>query len=106
MTRRLSYANVMATVAVFIALGGASYAAFKLPKNSVGTKQIKKNAVTPAKLKKNAVTTAKIKDEAVTAAKVAKGTLTGAQINASTLGPVPVADSAKTADVATSLPPS
>jgi len=35
-----SYANVMATVAVFLALGGAAYAATKLPKNSVGTKQI------------------------------------------------------------------
>ena len=32
---RLTYANVMATVALFIALGGVSYAAVKLPKNSV-----------------------------------------------------------------------
>jgi hypothetical protein len=48
----ISYANVMATVAVFIALGGASYAALKLPKNSVGTKQLKKNAVNGAKVKK------------------------------------------------------
>ena len=88
MRPKLSYANVMATVAVFIALGGASYAALKLPKNSVGAKQ----------LKKNAVTTAKIKKEAVTAAKVKKGTLTGAQINASTLGTVPRAQSAQTAD--------
>jgi hypothetical protein len=47
---KLTYANVMATIAVFIALGGASYAAIKLPKNSVGTKQLKKGAVTPAKL--------------------------------------------------------
>jgi hypothetical protein len=46
---KLTYANVMATIAVFIALGGASYAAIKLPKNSVGTKQLKKGAVTPAK---------------------------------------------------------
>jgi hypothetical protein len=46
----LTYANVMATVAVFIALGGASYAAIKLPRNSVGAKQLKAGAVTPAKL--------------------------------------------------------
>jgi hypothetical protein len=46
---KLTYANVMATIAVFIALGGASYAATQLPKNSVGTKQLKKGAVTPAK---------------------------------------------------------
>ena len=43
---KLTYANVMATIAVFIALGGASYAATQLPKNSVGSKQLKKNAVT------------------------------------------------------------
>ena len=48
---RLTYANVMATAAVFIALGGASYAATQLPKNSVGTKQLKKNAVNSAKVK-------------------------------------------------------
>jgi hypothetical protein len=47
---RLTYANVMATIAVFLALGGGAYAAFKLPKNSVGTKQIKTGAVTPKKL--------------------------------------------------------
>ena len=47
---RLTYANVMATVAVFIALGGAGYAAIKLPKNSVGAKQLRRRAVTPAKL--------------------------------------------------------
>jgi hypothetical protein len=47
---RLSYANVMATIAVFIALGGGAYAAFKLPQNSVGTKQLKDRAVTKEKL--------------------------------------------------------
>jgi len=74
---KMTYANVMATVAVFIALGGAAYAA-GLPKNSVGTKQIK--------------------NEAVTAAKVKKGSLTGAQVNASTLGTVPHAESAARAE--------
>jgi hypothetical protein len=47
---RLTYANVVATLALFVALGGGAYAAFKLPANSVGTKQIKDEAVTPAKL--------------------------------------------------------
>lgn len=42
---RLSYANVVATLALFIALGGTSYAALKLPKNSVGSTQIKTGAV-------------------------------------------------------------
>ena len=47
---KLTYANVMATIAVFIALGGGAIAATQLPKNSVGAKQLKKAAVTPAKL--------------------------------------------------------
>jgi hypothetical protein len=37
-------------IALFIALGGASYAATQLPANSVGTRQIRPGAVTPAKL--------------------------------------------------------
>ena len=47
---RLSFANVMSVIAVFIALGGTGYAALKLPKNSVGARQLKKNAVTPPKV--------------------------------------------------------
>jgi hypothetical protein len=45
---QLSYANVMSTVAVFIALGGTSYA---VARNSVGNAQLRKNAVTSAKVK-------------------------------------------------------
>jgi hypothetical protein len=88
---RLTYANVVATLALFVALGGGAYAAFRLPKNSVGTKQIKNGAVTNKKLGKNAVT----------GAKVAAGSLTGTQINASTLGTVPRATHASSADNAT-----
>ena len=49
---KLSYSNVMVTVlAVIVVGGGTAYAATQaLPKNSVGSKQIKKEAVTPAKL--------------------------------------------------------
>lgn len=42
--------NVVAYVALFVALGGTSYAALKLPANSVGTRQIKNHAITPIKL--------------------------------------------------------
>jgi hypothetical protein len=74
--KRLTYANVMSTIAVFLVIGGASaFAASQLGKNSVGTKQLKSNAVTTAKIKKNAVTTAKIKKDAVTGAKVNESTL-------------------------------
>jgi hypothetical protein len=48
--RHLSFANVVALLALFVALGGVSYAALKLPKNSVGTKQLKKSSVTSQKV--------------------------------------------------------
>jgi hypothetical protein len=40
----------MATIAIFVALGGGAYAAFKLPANSVGSRQLKNSAVTPKKV--------------------------------------------------------
>jgi hypothetical protein len=50
--RHLSYANVAATLALFIALGGGAYAATQLPRNSVGTGQLKPEAVTAGKIAK------------------------------------------------------
>ncbi|MDQ6822022.1 MAG: hypothetical protein M3076_17055 [Actinomycetota bacterium] len=44
--RHASYANVASTLALFIALGGVSYAAIRLPAGSVGTAQIRSHAVT------------------------------------------------------------
>ena len=69
-----SPAMVVACLALMMALGGTSYAAIRLPANSVGTKQLKKGAVTAVKVKSN--------------------TLTGKHINESTLGEVPSAGSA------------
>jgi hypothetical protein len=48
---RLTFANVIAVLALFVALGGGSYAALQVPKASVGTKQLKRNAVTSPKVK-------------------------------------------------------
>jgi hypothetical protein len=47
--------NVVAYLALFIALGGTSYAAIKLPAGSVGTKQLRSGAVTNGKLAKGSV---------------------------------------------------
>jgi hypothetical protein len=59
MLRRLSgrftYANVVASLALFLALGGGAYAAVRLPSNSVGTNQIKKAAVTQSKIAPSAL---------------------------------------------------
>ena len=42
--------NLVAYLALFIALGGASYAAVSVPANSVGTRQLRNHSVTPVKL--------------------------------------------------------
>jgi hypothetical protein len=47
---RLTYANAMSTIALFLALGGGAYAV-SVPKNSVGATQLKRSAVTTAKVK-------------------------------------------------------
>ena len=60
---RLTYANVMASIAVFLVLGGgAAIAAKTVGKKSVGTQQLKANAVTTAKIKNNAVNGAKVNE--------------------------------------------
>ncbi len=100
---RLTYANVVASLALFLVVsGGAAIAANQLGKNSVGSKQLKKNAVTASEIKKNAVTAAKLKKNAVTTAKVKKDAVTGAKVNEATLGAVPLAT---TADVANAVAP-
>lgn len=66
---KLNYANVIATIALFVALGGAAVAA-GLPKHSVGAKQLKKGAVTTKALHNKAVTAGKIAPQAVTAGKL------------------------------------
>ena len=54
---KLTYANVISTLCLFLLLGGgAAFAATKLGKNSVGTKQIKNGAVTGIKIKKGTIT--------------------------------------------------
>jgi hypothetical protein len=73
--KRLTYANVMSSIAVFLVLGGAAVAASQLPKNSVGAKQLKKGAVTAAKIKKGAVDSSKVADGSLQASDFKAGQL-------------------------------
>lgn len=84
---RLTYANVTATLALFLVLGGgAAIAATQLEPNSVGTRELKSQAVTAAKIKRDAVVESKIDGGAVTAGKIAAGAV----------GPDKIADGAVT----------
>jgi len=55
MRRRLTYANVIATLALFLALNVGAYAAIRIPANSIGSAQLKNKAVTPKKVSPAAV---------------------------------------------------
>jgi hypothetical protein len=76
--------NVIALVALFVALGGSAYAATALPAGSVGTKQLKNAAVTSSKIKASAVSSVTIADNSIT----------GADVLESSLGQVPSASNA------------
>lgn len=67
LSRRPSPAMIVAMLALIVALGGTSYAAFRVPSNSVGTKQLKNNAVTTPKIHNRAVTRSKLNLSGVTA---------------------------------------
>jgi trimeric autotransporter adhesin len=84
---KLSYANVTATLALFIALSGASaYAANQLAARSVGERQLRPGAVTAEKIRKNAVSATKIKALAVKEGKLAGGSVTAAKLAPGAVG--------------------
>jgi hypothetical protein len=84
--RRLTYANVVSTLALFLVVAGGAAIAAKVPKKSVGPSQLKANAVTTAKIKANSVTTRKIKRNAVANAKIKDGAIESAKIADGSVG--------------------
>jgi hypothetical protein len=58
---RITYANVVSSLCLFILLGGGAYAATQLAPGSVGTKQLKDNAVISKKVKDHALTAKDVK---------------------------------------------
>jgi hypothetical protein len=69
---KLTYANVISTLCLFLVLGGSAYAATQLRKNSVGSRQIKNGAITGPKIKKASI-------EAIKLTALAQSTLQGAK---------------------------
>jgi hypothetical protein len=82
--RRLTYANVIATLALFLALGGGAVWAANKQANKVGTGKLKPNAVTAGKIKANAVTASKIRENAVTNVKIREGSVNFGKLQAGT----------------------
>ena len=76
---RLSYANVIATIALFLALGGSAYAV-TAGKNTVKSKSIAKGAVKTTDIANKAVSGAKLKPGAVSASAIANGSIGATQL--------------------------
>jgi hypothetical protein len=75
-----SPAMVVSIVALIAALGGTSYAAVTLPKNSVGSAQIKRGGVKATDIAGNAVSSSKVRDHSLLAKDFKAGQLpAGAQ---------------------------
>jgi hypothetical protein len=96
---KLTYANVAATLALVIALTGASaYAAGQLAPKSVGERQLRPGAVTSQKIRKNAVTAPKIKAQAVKQGKLANESVTAAKMSPAAIETSSLATAAVTSE--------
>jgi len=67
MTRLTSHirANLVGYCALFVALGGTSYAAISIPAGSIGTRQLHNAAVTQKKLANGSITSAKLDSHSI-----------------------------------------
>jgi hypothetical protein len=79
--RRASFANVTSALALFVALGGTSYAAITLPANSVGSDQIRTGAVGTPEIRTGGVGSAEIKTSAVRASEIKTGGVGASEIH-------------------------
>ncbi len=102
---RLTYANVVATLALVLVIGGGTvYAAVRLGKNAVDSRNIAAGAVKKSDLGRNAVISPKVKDGTIKADDIAAGVIpaldadvTGSAtagpqggVNANTTSPLPL----------------
>jgi hypothetical protein len=86
---RLSYANIIATLALFLALGGTSYAVLR-----VGSRDVVDNTLRSRDIHDNTVRSRDIRNRAIRAQDVRRAALGGQVINESSLDTVPTAANA------------
>jgi hypothetical protein len=88
---RLTYANVVATLALFVALGGSSYAAVK-----VTGKNVRDSSLTGKDIRNGTISGRDVKNSSLAGRDVKNNSLTGSDIKESSLGTVPRAGDANT----------
>lgn len=105
--RRLNFANVTSTMALFVALGGTSYAAITLPSNSVGKAQIRtagvgqsevaSESIGNGELRSNSVRSPEIQTNAVGASEIRPSAIDSDELADKGIGAADLSDAAKTA---------
>lgn len=88
---RLTYANVVSTLCLFIVLGGTSYG---LAAGTIGSREIKNGGVRSKDIRNNDVRGADVRSSTLTGGDVAADALTGADISEASLGKVSAAAAA------------
>jgi hypothetical protein len=92
---RLSYANVTASLALFVALGGTAAAAVTLPRDSVGSPQIRTDAVRSPEIAKDAVRSPEIKAEAIRSSEIKAEAIRSSEIRDNGVRLTDIADGAR-----------
>ncbi len=96
-TKHLSYSNVIASIALFVALGGTAVAAATLTRDSVGSAQIRKDAVRSSEIRKDAVRSPEVQKDAVRSSEILNDTIKvgdiAAQAESALLADLKVAES-------------
>ena len=87
----LSYSNVVATVALFVALGGGAWA---LSKNSVGSRELEKGAVRSSELENGTIKGKDVKSETLGGTQIEDGSLSAAELGDGAVGSGEIADGA------------
>jgi hypothetical protein len=102
--KRLSFANVASAIALFVALGGTSYAAVTLPSNSVGRAQIKTGGVGKSEIGSNTVGSSEIRGSSITAPDIKTSAVGPSEVRANAIDSDEIADKGiKSADLADEL---
>jgi hypothetical protein len=79
--QRATFANVVSAAALFVALGGTSYAAVTLPDNSVGSQQLRTGAVGKREIRTGGVDTAEIRTGGVAKPEIKTGGVGAAELH-------------------------
>jgi hypothetical protein len=84
----VSYSNIVATLALFVALGGTGYAAISLPLDSVGSRELRRGAVGHAELRKSAVESSNVRDGSLSVRDLSASAKSALAGNQGAVGPV------------------